>query len=100
MIARLEEWFETCFESRWFQWLLVGSVIYAAIWFYVLPRQGVFDILAYLAVGLWAAVLTVVFGGLGLALGRGIKAHFLAWDGQERRSRERGARGATAGGLR
>src|SRR5262245_28968756 len=99
MITRLQEWFETCFESRWFQGLLVGSVIYAAIWFYVLPRQGLFDVLAYLAVGLWAAVLTVVLGSLGLAIGRGIKEHFLAWDGHERRSRERG-RGAAAGGLR
>jgi hypothetical protein len=89
MIAKVEECCEHVLEARWFQWLLVGSVIYAAAWFYVLPRGGGLDVILWLSVGLWAAVFAVSVVELLLALGRGFKAHFLPWDGHERRWRDR-----------
>lgn len=89
MITRIEEWLEGLLESRRFQWLLLGSVAYAAAWLYVLPRSGVFDLVLWLAVGLWAGVLAVMLFAILLAIGRGIREHFLPWDGQDRRWRER-----------
>lgn len=89
MITRIEEWCEQVLEARWFQWLLAGSVIYAAAWWFFLPRGGVFDAVMNAAVGVWAGVFLVMIGGILLALGRGIKEYFLPWDGRDRRWRER-----------
>lgn len=89
MIARFEERCEHVLEACWFQWLLAGSVIYAAAWFYFLPRGGGLDVLLWLAVGLWVSVFVISLAELLLALGRGFRTHFLPWDGQERRWRER-----------
>src|SRR4051812_4824951 len=93
MITRIEEWCERVLEARWFQWLLVGSVIYSGAWMYFLPRGGVFDTVLWLAVGLWGAVFTAMLGGIALALWRGLVEHFLPWDGRERRWRQRRAVG-------
>jgi hypothetical protein len=89
MIVRIEECCEHVLEARWFQWLLAGSVIYAAAWFYFLPPGGGLDVLLCLAVGLWVSVFAISLAEILLALGRGFRAHFLPWDGQERRWRER-----------
>ena len=89
MITRVEERCETVFESRWFQWLLLSSVIYAAAWLYFLPGGGVFDVAMWMAVAVWAGMLTVALCAILLAIERGLKEYFLPWDGHERRWRER-----------
>jgi hypothetical protein len=99
MIAKVEECCEHIFDARWFQWLLAGSVIYAAAWFYLLPPGGGLDVLFWLAVALWVSVFAVSLGELLLALGRSFKAHFLPWDGQERRWRERAEEGVKIAGA-
>jgi hypothetical protein len=89
MIMRLEEWFEELFQRRWFEGLLVASVIYAALWLFLLPRSILFDLALYYAVALWLGVFSLVaFEGL-LAFGRSFRQNFLPWDGQERRMRDR-----------
>ncbi|MCI0349827.1 MAG: hypothetical protein L0Z53_10420 [Acidobacteriales bacterium] len=90
MIAKLQEWLEGLFERRWFEALLIASVAYAAVWLYFLPRGVVFDLGAYLAVALWGSVYLVIIAALAIAIGRGIKLHFLPWDGRtERREKDR-----------
>jgi hypothetical protein len=90
VITRLQEWFEELFERRWFEGLLIASVIYAAVWLYVLPRGVVFDLGVYVAIALWASIYLLMLGAVAIALGRGIKLHFLPWDGRtERREKER-----------
>jgi hypothetical protein len=96
---RVEEWCESVLEARWFQWLLVGSVIYAAVWFYVLPHGGALDFAVWMAVGLWASVFAVSLGEILLAFARGFKEHFLPWDGHERRWRERDHDGVKVAGA-
>lgn len=99
MIAKMELWCENVLEARWFQWLLLGSVIYAAAWFYVLPRGGGLDVLLWLAVALWVSVFAVSLCELLLAVGRGFKEHFLPWDGHERRWRDRDQTTSRSNGL-
>lgn len=89
MIMRLEEWFEDLFQRRWFEGLLVASVIYAAAWLFFLPPGIVFDLALYYAVALWLGVFSLVAFEFLLALGRSFRQNFLPWDGQERRMRER-----------
>jgi hypothetical protein len=60
MITRVEEWCENVLDARWFQWLLVGSVIYAAAWLYALPRGAAFDVGMWMAVGLWVTVFAML----------------------------------------
>jgi hypothetical protein len=96
MVTRVEEWCENVLGARWFQWLLVGSVIYAAVWLYALPAGGMFEVAVWIAVGLWASVLTIMLCAILLAFGRGFKEHFLPWDGHERRWRERDQNGVQA----
>jgi hypothetical protein len=89
MVARLEEYFEELFQRRWFEWLLIASVIYAAVWLYLLPRTVVFDLALCYAIGLWLGMFNVVVLRVLLAIGRGLREHFLSWDGEDRRMRER-----------
>jgi hypothetical protein len=89
MITRLEQWFEELFQRRWFEGLLIASVIYAAAWLFFLPRGIVADLILWYAVALWLGVLTVVVLEILLAAARSFRQNFLPWDGHERRMRER-----------